>query len=71
MQRLRGARSSSGGLRPSFVGAPEFLIGIMNSGDAQFAAPPRQLRLQNFVFQAKPLPDEVLGGSDEGVPIFL
>ena len=36
-----GARSSSRGLRPLFVGASKFLILIMNFENAQFVVPPR------------------------------
>ncbi len=41
VQRRRCARSSACELCSPAVGASEFLIQIMNSEDAQFAAPPR------------------------------
>ena len=65
------ARSSSDGLRPSFVGASKFLIGIMNFEDAQLLAPPRQLRRQNFVFSDEAAPRLICCGVDEAAPIFL
>jgi len=56
------ARSSSDELRSSLVGARKFPVLTVNFRDAQFVAPPRQLRLQNFVFQPKRRSDGALLG---------